>query len=74
MFSNKNSRAWIKKLVKMWMEFFRKFAVLTENPMNFDVTCSVILGTVGLVGIGLTETPNSGGAKAHLAHPLAASL
>ena len=27
-----------------------------------------------LVGIGLTETPNSGWAKAHLAHPLAASL
>ena len=46
MFSDKNSRAWIKKLVKTLMEFFRKFAILTENPMNFDVTCSVILGTV----------------------------
>ena len=27
-----------------------------------------------LVGIGLTEFPNSGWAKAHPAHPLAASL
>ena len=46
MFSNKNSRARIKKLVKMLMEFFWKFVILTENPINFDVTCSVILGTV----------------------------
>ena len=45
MFSNKNSRARIKKLV-MSMEFFRKFAILTENTTNFDVTCSAILGTV----------------------------
>ena len=27
------------------MEFFWKFAILTQNPINFDVTCSVILGT-----------------------------
>ena len=46
-YSNKNSGAPIKKLVKILMEFFRKFAILTENPINFDVTCSVILGTVG---------------------------
>ena len=46
MFSNKNGRAPIKKLVETLMEFFRKFAILTENPINFDVTCSVILGTV----------------------------
>ena len=46
MFSNKNSCACIKKLVKTLMEFFRKFAILTENLINFDVTCSVILGTV----------------------------
>ena len=46
MFSNKNSRACIKKLVKTLMDFFRKFSILTENTINFDVTCSVILGTV----------------------------
>ena len=28
------------------MDFFSKIAILTENPMNFDVTCSVILSTV----------------------------
>jgi hypothetical protein len=28
------------------MEFFQKFVTLTENPINFDVTYSVILGTV----------------------------
>ena len=43
-FSNKNGCACIKKLVKTLIEFFRKFAILTENPINFDVTCSVILG------------------------------
>ena len=46
MFSNKNSHARIKKLVKMFMELFWKFFILTENLINFDVTCSVILGTV----------------------------
>ena len=50
--SNKNSRAHIKKLVKTLMEFFRKFAILTENPISFDVTCSVILGTVRREGGG----------------------
>ena len=28
------------------MEFFQKFSILTENLVDFDVTCSVILGTV----------------------------
>ena len=28
------------------MEFFRKFAILTVNPKFFDVTFSVILGTM----------------------------
>ena len=46
MFSNKNGRARIKKLVKTLMEFFQKFSILTENLVDFDVTCSVILGTV----------------------------
>jgi hypothetical protein len=41
-FSNKTGRARIKKLVKT----FWKIAILTENPINFDVTCSVILSTV----------------------------
>jgi hypothetical protein len=27
------------------MEFFQKFSILTENLVDFDVTCSVILGT-----------------------------
>ena len=30
------------------MEFFQKFSILTENLVDFDVTCSVILGTVRL--------------------------
>ena len=46
MFSNKNGCACIKKLVKTLMEFFQKFSILTENLVDFDVTCSVILGTV----------------------------
>ena len=46
MFSNKNSRARIIKLVKTLMEFFWKIAILTENPINLDVTCSVILSTM----------------------------
>jgi hypothetical protein len=46
MFSNKNSHGHIKKLVKTLMEFFQKFVTLTENPINFDVTYSVLLGTV----------------------------
>ena len=46
MFSNKNDCARIKKLVKTLMEFFQKFSILTENLVDFDVTCSVILGTV----------------------------
>ena len=28
------------------MEFIQKFSILTENLVDFDVTCSVILGTV----------------------------
>ena len=44
------SHARIKKLVKTLMEFFRKFAIFTENPINFGVTCSVILGTAGAMG------------------------
>ena len=28
------------------MEFFREIKVLTENTIKYDVTCSVILGTV----------------------------
>ena len=35
-----------KKLVKTLMEFFQRFSILTENLVDFDVTCSVILGTV----------------------------
>ena len=46
MFSNKNTHGHIKKLVKTLMEFFQKFVTLTENPINFDVTYIVILGTV----------------------------
>ena len=46
MFSNKNGCARIKKLVKTLMDFFQKFSILTENLVDFDVTCSVILGTV----------------------------
>ena len=45
MFSNKNGCERIKKIVKMLMEFFQKFSILTENLVDFDVTCSVILGT-----------------------------
>ena len=48
MFSNKNDRAHIKKLVKTLMEFFQKFLILTENLVDFDVTCIVISGTVQL--------------------------
>ena len=44
--SNKNSHACIKKLVKTLMEYVWKFVILTENLINFDATCSVILGTV----------------------------
>ena len=54
MFTNKNSHEHIKKLVKTLMEFFQKFVTLTENPINFDVTYSVILGTVCKGGIYLT--------------------
>ena len=32
--------------LKTLMEFFQKFSILTENLVDFDVTCSVILGTV----------------------------
>ena len=42
----KNGCARIKKLVKRLMEFFQKFSVSTENLVDFDVTCGVILGTV----------------------------
>ena len=31
----KNEEKRIKKLVKTLMDFFRKFAILTENPMIF---------------------------------------
>ena len=31
------------------MEFFQKLSILTENLVDFDVTCSVILGTVAMV-------------------------
>jgi hypothetical protein len=47
-FSNKNGCARIEKLVKTLMEFLQKFSILTENLVDFDVTCSVILGTVPL--------------------------
>ena len=46
MFSNKNNCARIKKLVKKLIEFFQNFLNLTENLVDFDVTCSVISGTV----------------------------
>ena len=46
MFSNKNGCARNKKLVKTLMEFYQKFSILTENLVDFDVTFSVILGTV----------------------------
>ena len=46
MISNKNGCARIKKLIKTLMEFFQKFSILTENLVDFDVTCSVMLGTV----------------------------
>ena len=64
MFSNKNGCAHIKKLVKTLMDFFQKFSILTENLVDFDVTCSVILGTVPhwdltyfhyFIGIGMLE-------------------
>ena len=32
--------------LKTLMEFFQKFSILAENLVDFDVTCSVILGTV----------------------------
>ena len=51
LFSSKNSWLGIKKLVKTLLQFFRKFAILTENPINFDIPCSVILGTVQWVQI-----------------------
>ena len=45
-FSNKTGRAHNEKLVKALMEVFWKITILTENPINFDVICIVILSTV----------------------------
>ena len=44
--TTKNSHAHSKKIVKTLMEIFRQIKVLTENTIFYDVTFSVILGTV----------------------------
>ena len=64
MFSNRNGCAHIKKIVKTLMEFFPKFSILTENLVDFDVTCSVILGTVSSL---LKEDPDKKESKLLLA-------
>ena len=46
MFSNKNGCARIKKLCQNVDGIFSEIFDLTENLVDFDVTCSVILGTV----------------------------
>ena len=55
--SNKNGRASSRKIVKTLMENFRKIEVLTENTIQFDVTFSVILGTVSVRGLCSRSEP-----------------
>ena len=57
MFSNKNGCVHIKKSSKRWLNFSRNLRFDRRNPKIFDVTCSVILGTV-YAGEGAQSAPS----------------